>query len=133
MRKCCSAATDPSRSLKHIFNNLLGRWKETGLTMFSEDVSRLNDGAYLFGFTMPSLDVAGASFSNFPATAVDLRSLSRQIGVNVRGVIGLSYLHLCRVELDFKNQRITLTRTDAAKSGAPEAPAATPAAPEPGS
>jgi hypothetical protein len=92
--------------------------EQTGKTIFSTDVTKINQGPYLFKFTMPRLRVGGANFVDFPATAVDLRTMSQQVGVSVRGVIGLSLLRSCRVEIDFEEQRIALE-----KPAAPAAPA----------
>lgn len=100
---------------------------ETGLTIFSEEVKKINQGPYLFKFTMPDLTIAGVRFAKFPATAVDLRMMSRQLGVNINGVIGLSLLHLCKVEIDFKSQTIAMIRTapEPAGNGEPASPAPT--------
>ena len=105
---------------------------ETGLSIFSDSVTRINQGPYLFKLTMPDLTVCGVPFTKFPATAVDLRNMSRQVGVNVRGVIGYSLLRLCRVEIDFANQRLRLTRTASPAAPAGEPPAASPPVAPPG-
>ncbi len=97
---------------------------ETGLTLFSPDVKKINQGPYLFKLTMPDLKLAGAEFKSFPATATDLRSMTRQLGVDVSGILGYSLLRLCRVELDFANQRVRLTQR-----AAQPPPASEPAAP----
>jgi tetratricopeptide (TPR) repeat protein len=102
----------------------------TGLTLFSQGVKPIKDGGpYIFKFTMPSLRVGGVEFTKFPATAVDLRMMSRQIGVDVRGVVGVSLLRQCRLEIDFKNQKILLAKTAPAAA----TPAAQDAPAEPGS
>jgi len=99
--------------------------REVGLTIYSAGVKPIPEGPYLFKFTMPDLKVGDASFENFPATAVDLRQMARQLGVSVRGVVGNSLLRQCRLDIDFENQRLSLHRTAPAPASAP---AATPAA-----
>ena len=86
---------------------------ETGLNMFSPEIKANADGPHLFSFTMPHLSVGGTEFTRFPATAVDLRQVSKQLRVNVHGLVGHSLLHECRLEIDFKNQRFTLKKTAA--------------------
>lgn len=86
---------------------------ETGLTVFDKEVHVLPEGPYLFKFTMPNLTVGGLEFREFPATAVDLRMHSRQAGVKLRGIIGNSFLRQCRLEIDFRNQRLSLKRSAA--------------------
>jgi hypothetical protein len=97
--------------------DLVGR--ETGLTLFDKGVRVIPEGPYLFKFTMPSLRVADVEFRNFAATAVDLRSLSGQMGVRIRGIVGNSLLRGCRLEIDFRNQRLSLKRV--AETPPPEA------------
>ena len=87
--------------------------REMGLTVFSEGVKRIDEGAYFFKFTMPGLEVGGTEFTKFPATGVDLRQLQHQIGINVRGVVGQSLLRSCRLEIDLKNQKLLLRRIEA--------------------
>ena len=98
--------------------------RETGLTVYSPQVKQIPEGPYLFKFTMPDLKVGDASFENFPATAVDLRQMARQLGVSVRGVVGNSLLRQCRLEIDFENQRLSLRRTATVPAATPATPAA---------
>jgi tetratricopeptide (TPR) repeat protein len=83
----------------------------TGLVLGAEGVVPLPEGRDLFNFTMPDLTIASVEFRSFPATSVDLRMLCRRLGIDVRGVIGNSFLRQCRLELDFKNQWFALQRT----------------------
>jgi hypothetical protein len=98
--------------------------REVGLTIYSKEIKPIPEGPYLFKFTMPDLTIGEASFEKFPATAVDLRQMARQIGVGVRGVVGNSLLRQCRLEIDFENQRLTLRRIAQDPASAPKAPAA---------
>jgi len=83
----------------------------TGLTVFDKTVHPISEGPYLFRFTMPSLKVGGVEFRDFPATAVDFRLMSRTLGVRVCGVVGHSLLRSCRLQIDFKNQRLVLEKS----------------------
>jgi tetratricopeptide (TPR) repeat protein len=107
--------------------------RETGFTVYSPEVKQIPEGPYLFKFTMPDLKIGEASFENFPATAVDLRQMARQIGVNIRGVVGNSLLRQCRLEIDFENQRLTLRRLPQAPASAPASTPAPDGGSEPGS